>query len=165
MQSMTDKAEDTDFTPVNDALDNQVNQKMLQELAFAETIQDKQEILDSYDSDLTVPQADLQVLAMMESEQQTFNKINELQSQEQLELSQVEDLAERALSEPVIRESVGEFAEIESVGENKYKVVGRGGAEYNIDIIPDLDFQNEYGADKGGVWDSKAKTITFPDTA
>ena len=166
-QALANKAslDEVNLEPAESMANKIANDKMIQELGDAESIQETQEILEYYGSDMTVKEAQLQVDALEMANTETLAKIATQQETRDLELSQVDELVDRSISEEIIKESVGEFADIESISDSEFKVTGKGGASYDIKIMPEVEFQSEYGIDKRGVWDPATNTITLPQDA
>lgn len=138
---------------------------MIQDLQFADTVEEKREILKENDSDLTVKEANALVKDLRTTREATFREAESLRTQEQKELAQIDQLTERQLVPEKLTQAFGDYAEIEVVAEGQFKLTGTGGLEANINLIPEAEFQSQYGADKLGAYDPGTKTIVLPETA
>lgn len=156
-----------DYADVNTAFDSQVQVKMLKEIELADTLEQKEAILKEYDSELSVPDADVESQALKNIQQKSMDEALLTIEQQRVEHEQVAAKSKRAVTPEILQKSVGEFATITEVEAGKFTVEAKvdGGVKYNINIIPEADFQDTFGARKLAVWDPNTKTITLPTTA
>ena len=130
----------------------------------AQTMDERQAVLDEYDTGLTVDQ--VETYDNMTSQIDEFYQAERAQIQQDFEAQGIE-LDPESITDQMIdtrrrvqtyQQTINEFADIEMTGADQFIVKGKdGGAEVNLNIVDQMPQQ--------GAYDPNSNTVTLPRTA
>jgi len=162
-----EELDQVDMSKMDNALLSFKEKKMLQSVAFANSDAEIKELLDLADSDMTVKEVKNLVEAHQDVNQDVEDQVVDSRNRKNIEIQKLDSLADRKVTSEVLRESIGEYADIEEIMPGSFSIKSKveAGIEYTVNIVPDSVFEAEYGMTKLGVSDSTTKTITLPESA
>ena len=156
------KSSDTniDYSDVKNRMDEASTAKMWKDIAEAETDKQIAGTLSMYGESMSVGQAKATLKNIEKIEKESVLKAEALRVQMNKELDNVD----RTVDFGTIKEVIGNDSTIEQSSDTSYKVTGKGGASFNINIMSDLDFNEQYEGNLG-IWDASTKSIVLPESA